>query len=227
MCSEIQSSSIPEEHQQHPYNIAINAHQLHSRTSIDGVDYISRKSLPLNSASQPPEGLFEGQVIYDEVSCKGNTISSSNGGGAMEMSIFNGSLPRNFGGKEEKVRPVAKVQAQVMKRATTTQQSSPSPVLKAPPLINHHQQPQYVNFGHLNNSHNVYYGPDINASYNGGGGSLTRNMNHGGGNTIINNLVNTRAEIHHHDEYSQTSLSSIPCLNLNSHCEKVRKGGGE
>lgn len=111
------------------------------------------------------------------------------------INVHTGTLPRNFGGqlKDDKVRPVAKVQAQSVKRTQPSMASSSTALKETSFNIIGHQAPQplYVNFGNLNNHvhhHHHFYGPDVqNADASG---SLKRNSGI--------NLVNTRAEIHHH-----------------------------
>lgn len=122
-----------------------------------------------------------------------------------------GTLPRNFGGliKEDKVRPVAKVQAQVVMRQV------PSPPLKdAPAYVMAQQQqqqqvaaqPVYVNFGHLSNHvhHHHFYGGDVNTNTI----ALTALQQTSNNNPSSNNsaiVVNTQAEVHHHHKSLDTS----------------------
>lgn len=194
-----------------------------NRNSMDEVDLIARKH-QLNVQQQHEgygAGHFMPQMRDDqELSYRPPSLA--------EINVLNGTLPRNFGGllKEDKVRPVAKVQAQVVMRSQQHQQPmSSSLALKETPLnivTYQSHQPLYVNFGQLNNHvhhhHHFYGAADVNADPNG---SLKRNNN-------AINLVNTRAEVHHHQpSHPQTPVSSLMftnSINCHSNIDKVSRG---
>lgn len=209
---------------QHQHSLA-NVHQwataAMNRKSLDDVDLAlakqqlghqggyfmgSRQSLQQQQQQQQQQLLDEGAAYY----------YGRAGGAAAAMMLSGGAggngggtLPRNFGGliKEDKVRPVAKVQAQVVMRQ---QQQAPSPPLKDTPAYvlaqQQHvqvQQPVYVNFGHLNNHvhHHHFYGGDVSQQNTIALTALQQQQTIMTNNPSNNNsaiMVNTQAEVHHH-----------------------------
>lgn len=209
---------------QHQHSLA-NVHQwataaAMNRKSLDDVDLaLSKQQMAgnyyMNRGGQlQPVGEEGGttSAYYYGRAGSAAMLASSGGGG--------GTLPRNFGGliKEDKVRPVAKVQAQVVMR------QAPSPPLKDAPayVIAAAQQqqqvapqPVYVNFGHLSNHvhHHHFYGGDVNTNTI----ALTALQSNVGSSSSSSNsaiVVNTQAEVHHHHHQTvmdtTTSATGVP-----------------
>lgn len=215
------------QHQQQQQHSLSNVHQwataaAMNRKSLDDVDLaLSKQHLQQGqggsayyvSRAQMMDQEGGGAYYYGRGGGSPALLNAGNNGG--------GTLPRNFGGliKEDKVRPVAKVQAQVVMRQV------PSPPLKDTPAYvmaqqqqqqNQVAQPVYVNFGHLSNHvHHHYYGGDVNTN------TIALNalqMNSGSSSSAI--VVNTQAEVHHH--HSQGSIDSAAHLKNDI---KVSKSG--
>ena len=206
--------SDPQHQQQQQHSLAHNVHQwataaAMNRKSLDDVDLaLSAKQQQMGGYYRVPMGAGgQMQMVSSEEAAyyysraggvmQSNNSSSSGSGG--------GTLPRNFGGlmKEEKVRPVAKVQAQVVMRNAGPVQV-PSPPLKDPTgyvMAQQQQQqianqPVYVNFGHLSNHvhHHHFYGGDVNTNTI----ALTALQQQQPVTNSSAIVVNTQAEVHHH-----------------------------
>lgn len=197
----IQDPQLLQQQQQHSLS---NVHQwataaAMNRKSLDDVDLAMSKQ-HLNHSGVG--GYYVYQQPQQQQQQEGAYYYSRSGAGMIGSGNGGGTLPRNFGGliKEDKVRPVAKVQAQVVMRQV------PSPPLKDTPAYVMAQQqqqqqvaqPVYVNFGQLSSHvHHHYYGGDVNtntialsALQMGNGAGVSSNSS-----AIV---VNTQAEVHHH-----------------------------
>lgn len=201
--------------QQTQHSLATNVHQwataaAMNRKSLDDVDLaLSKQQLAHQGYYVGRSGTLQqmgGMIQGDQQQQLEGSYYYGRSGSAMlgsSTSSGGGTLPRNFGGliKEDKVRPVAKVQAQVVMR------SVPSPPLKDTPAYVMAQQqvaqPVYVNFGHLSNHvhHHHFYGGDVNTNTI----ALTALQQQQQTNIISSSVnsaivVNTQAEVHHHHQ---------------------------